>query len=93
MMRMGLRAQGMRASHWPATSSITIIFESWPPMALSNLAAAQKPIAVMMMVAKMSNGMPPSQRRAMPKGRAPRLPHVPGAGLMKPQPNQLASQT
>ena len=75
---------------WPATSSMTIIFESWVLVSCSNLVVAQKPITVVMHVNAANAAMPPNANMSKANGNVPILPMVPGAFGDRPQPNQVA---
>lgn len=72
------------------TSSMTICLLSCVCEVISYLAVAQKPIGVMSMSAAINGQKPAKCMIAIAKGIAPRLPHVPGAGEMRPHPNHVA---
>lgn len=82
----------MSAIDCPATSSMTIIFESWVSVSCSNLVVAQKPMVVVRSVKATKACIPKSANMSKANGNVPRLPIVPGAFGDRPQPNQVASR-
>ncbi len=87
----GVRTAGIRAIHSPTTSSMTIMLESFSLTICSKCFADHKPSGKAMRIPKSSAGTPPIIMSNIPKGSAPSVPHVPGAGRIRPQPNHVAS--
>lgn len=75
----------------PATSSMTMADKSCSPVAFSNCSAAHHPTKNTTTSQMRRYFHPPASNVNAANGMPPIVPHVPGAGKARPQPNHVAS--